>query len=702
MGVILNGKALSEEILAQVAVEVESLKKNGIAPKLCVILVGDNPASLSYVNMKHRACERTGIISQILKFGEEISQNALLCEIERLNNDKSVNGILVQLPLPKHISTDAVLEAICPTKDVDGFHPYNIGRLVAQSMQSNKNSSLGEGNSSLGMQFRTCGNFGDFADIKSSLNPQNSHKYKSHTANTRIVDLNKSDSSLRGDLHESPKQSTKNGESAESTNKTQQTIEGIAVEVAEFLPNFECETRLEVCERSKFGKSPQDAPKTKLQTSELQIYDLGMIPTPTAYFSLYMDNGVDSSIMITGSHNPPQYNGFKITILKKPFYGEDIRKLGEKITQNTGDSHTLNAKSAQSSAPNPQIQKLNALQKYVDFLTSHFKNLRNFPHKVAFDCGNGVGGIALKSVLDNLNIPHLPLFFEPNGDFPNHHPDPSEDKNLVFLRNAMKEHNIKIGIAFDGDADRIGLLTQNYHFKGDELAILFAKQIAKSGTKPVVIGEVKCSAVMYNEINKMGSAIMYKTGHSNLKVKLSEINAHLAAEMSGHIFFNDRYFGYDDAIYASFRVLELFLDSNIEGVENAIKSLPQMFSTSEEKIDSSENKKFEIIKKLAKKLNEIRQSQSAKNSGDSQNPPQNLMRNLAQDSQNPPQNFPKITDIIDIDGIRVVFENGWGLIRASNTTPVLVTRFEATNRASAELYKRQMLLLLSECEKDLR
>ncbi len=505
------------------------------------------------------------------------------------------------------------------------------------------------GNSSLGMQFRTCENFCGTTDHQSSFIHKNSHKYKSHTANTRIVDLNK-------------------GDSAESKN----------------------------------GKSMQDAPKRELKTSELQIYDLGMIPTPCAYYSLYMDNGVDSSIMITGSHNPPKYNGFKITILKKPFYGEDIRKLGERITQNMGDSNGESNESianyeCESTAQNPQIQKLDALQSYIDFLTSHFAKLKNFPHKVAFDCGNGVAGIALKSVLKNLNIPHLPLFFEPNGDFPNHHPDPSEDKNLIDLQNAMKENDIKIGIAFDGDADRIGLLTQNYHFKGDELAILFAKQIAKSGAKPVVIGEVKCSAIMYSEINKFGSAIMHKTGHSNLKVKLADTNAHLAAEMSGHIFFNDRYFGYDDAIYASLRALELFLDSSVESVEIFIKSLPQMFSTSEEKIDSSEDKKFEIIKKLAKKLNEIRSYQSAnQNKSDSQNTAQN-----PRDSQNAPQDFPKIVDIIDIDGIRVVFENGWGLIRASNTTPVLVTRFEGENRECAELYKKQMLSLLSECEGEL-
>ena len=452
--------------------------------------------------------------------------------------------------------------------------------------------------------------------------------------------------------------------------------------------------------------SPKQSTDSLKNNAPLQIYNLGMIPTPVAYFSLYAKSAeVDSSIMITGSHNPPEYNGFKITILKKPFYGDEIRALGERISQNLDSTikdstfcHTGRSEVSQRDfsldTQNDNVRKtqnLNALGEYIDFLTTHFAKLKNFPHKVAFDCGNGVAAIALKSVLDNLQIPYLPLFFEPNGNFPNHHPDPSEDKNLVFLQNAMKENDIKIGIAFDGDADRVGLLSEHYHFKGDELAILFARQIAKDGVKPIVIGEVKCSAIMYSEIGKFGSAIMHKTGHSNLKVKLSETNAHLAAEMSGHLFFNDRYFGYDDAIYASLRALELFLDSSVSEVESFIKSLPQMFSTNEEKINSSESAKFEIIKKLAKKLNEIRQSQSGQDSQD-----------FSKDLQDLPTDFPKIIDIIDIDGIRVVFENGWGLIRASNTTPVLVTRFETTTRECAELYKQKMLSLLTECEKDLQ
>ena len=191
MGVILNGKELSEKILSEVALEVESLKKRDIFPKLCVILVGDNPASVSYVNMKHRACERTGIKSQVLKFGDDISQSALLCEIERLNNDKSVSGILVQLPLPKHISTDAVLEAIEPKKDVDGFHPYNVGRLVAQSM-SNSSSAL---NSSLGAPCGDFGNLGRFADSKVQSHAPNSQKTPQLPPQILELDSNKNDSS---------------------------------------------------------------------------------------------------------------------------------------------------------------------------------------------------------------------------------------------------------------------------------------------------------------------------------------------------------------------------------------------------------------------------------------------------------------------------------------------------------------------------
>lgn len=397
--------------------------------------------------------------------------------------------------------------------------------------------------------------------------------------------------------------------------------------------------------------------KDGLMANGVKVYFIGLVPTPVAYFATY--NTIDTicsknSIMITGSHNPPQYNGFKITIDRKPFYGDDIRNLGKKLT-----SLTIPISSNSS-----DIISIDALSAYKNYLISHFHTLKNFPYKIVLDYGNGVGAVGMEDVLNALNIKHDCLFPEPDGNFPNHHPDPSEEKNLSDIKAHMSKNDIQIGLAFDGDADRIALLSTHHSYKGDELAILFAKQIAQDGTKPLIIGEVKCSQIMYDEINKIGSSVMYKTGHSNLKVKLKELNAHLAAEMSGHLFFNDRYFGYDDAIYAGLRALELFLYQSPQQIEATIATLPKAYSTPEEKIATTEEDKFFIIEKLHKLL------------------------------QNPPSDFPKILDIISIDGIRVIFEDGWGLVRASNTTPVLVTRFEAKNEENAQKYKKSLIDLI--------
>lgn len=398
-----------------------------------------------------------------------------------------------------------------------------------------------------------------------------------------------------------------------------------------------------------------------LEYAGIQVYDLGLIPTPVAYFATYQAvDGVEckNSVMITGSHNPPQYNGFKITLQNAPFYGQEIKKLGEELVTNFNpfiESHK-------------EAIKLDVLSLYIKFISQQFQHLQNFSYPIAVDCGNGVAGVAIQGILENLNIKHESLFFEPDGTFPNHHPDPSEEHNLQSLKNVMKEKNIPIGIAFDGDADRLALLSTNHSYKGDELAILFAREMTHRGIKPVVIGEVKCSQVMYDEINKIGKAVMYKTGHSNLKVKLKELNAHLAAEMSGHIFFKERYFGYDDAIYSSFRVLELLLYSTPQELESQIFALPKTFSTLEEKVQTTEDEKFLLIESLKVKLKSL------------------------------PDDFPKIKEIITIDGLRVVFEYGWGLIRASNTTPVLVTRFEADSKEHAMLYKQKLLELLESCK----
>ncbi|MCX2716250.1 phosphomannomutase/phosphoglucomutase [Helicobacter sp. MIT 21-1697] len=404
-------------------------------------------------------------------------------------------------------------------------------------------------------------------------------------------------------------------------------------------------------------------------SADIEVYELGLVPTPVAYFATF--NAIDSitcphSIMITGSHNPPQYNGFKITINQAPFYGEQIRALGAKLSTLLNQrNHNISPHIYQTQA----YKKINALGAYTNYLTESFTSLKNFPYPIAVDCGNGVGGVGIRKILENLNINYTPLFFEPDGTFPNHHPDPSEEKNLIALKEKMKSDSIPIGIAFDGDADRLALLTTHYNYKGDELAILFAQEMKRRFLSPIVIGEVKCSQVMYDEINKIGKAVMYKTGHSNLKVKLKELNAHLAAEMSGHLFFNDRYFGYDDAIYASLRVLELFLHFTPEELESTINALPHLYSTEEEKIPTTEEEKFTLIHALGEAL------------------------------KNPPADFPYIKDIINIDGLRVIFENGWGLIRASNTTPVLVTRFEATSKEECESYKTHLLALLRNCQK---
>ncbi|WP_180675641.1 phosphomannomutase/phosphoglucomutase [Helicobacter sp. 11S03491-1] len=396
-----------------------------------------------------------------------------------------------------------------------------------------------------------------------------------------------------------------------------------------------------------------------LTSKGIKVYCIGLIPTPVAYFATCnVIDGISTtnSIMITGSHNPPQYNGFKITLKAKPFYGQDIKELGNQLCA-TAISYISNFS---------KTQKIDALSSYQEYLIKHFEKLRNFPYKIVLDYGNGVGSIGMDRILDVLHIQYDSLFATPDGNFPNHHPDPSEEKNLLAIKDYMTKHQIPIGLAFDGDADRIALLSLHHSYKGDELAILFAQEMANKGMKPLVIGEVKCSQIMYDEINKIGKSVMYKTGHSNLKIKLKELNAHLAAEMSGHLFFNDRYFGYDDAIYGALRALELFLTHTPKELENNIKNLPHSYSTPEEKISATEETKFLIIDELYKIL------------------------------QNPPSDFPKILDIITIDGVRVVFENGWGLVRASNTTPVLVTRFEAKNKVNADFYKQKLLALIEE------
>ena len=383
----------------------------------------------------------------------------------------------------------------------------------------------------------------------------------------------------------------------------------------------------------------------------IKVLDMGLVATPINYFSNYIDNDgkkVNASIMITGSHNPPEYNGFKITMNKTPYFAEDIYSLGEKVLQ-----------SDIKIEDNTKTIFIDTKKEYVDYMIKEFSHLNLKDKSFVFDCGNGAAGSVLRNILEGLNIKSQIMYETPDGTFPNHHPDPSEAKNLIDIKKELNTKKYDLGFAYDGDADRIAVLSDKYNFKGDVLALFFSRFI----NNPIVIGEVKCSQIMYDIINTYGTAIMYKTGHSNLKVKIKETNASFAAEVSGHIFFNDRYFGYDDALYSTLRALELV--SNGFDYDTEYEKLPKLFSTDEINIKTTEEKKFRIIEDLKIKL------------------------------ENPPKDFPKIKEIITLDGVRVVFENGWGLVRASNTTPKLVTRFEAIDENEALFYQKKLLELMN-------
>lgn len=401
-----------------------------------------------------------------------------------------------------------------------------------------------------------------------------------------------------------------------------------------------------------------------LNAANLSVFDISMLPTPVGYFSVFTGK-FDANVMITGSHNPKNYNGFKITIGKESFFGEEITKLGKAVNEILQSGEVVK--------DDFRAQKVDVLSEYVEFYRQNFSHLKGLKTRLVFDCGNGVAGISLVPILKAIGVAAEVIFAEPDGNFPNHHPDPSEEKNLTDLKAALKGE-FEVGIGFDGDADRVAVLTKKRVIKGDELAYLYALKMKN----PRVLGEVKCSQNMYDEINKIGEAFMGKTGHSNIKKAMSELNIDMAAEVSGHIFFKERFFGFDDGVYAAIRVLEL-LQSGID-LDAELDKLPPLVSTDELKIVTTDEKKFEIIAEFKRQILQNRAIFAQASEG-------GLVG--------------EILEVIDIDGVRLRFKEGWALLRASNTSPVLVTRFEGKRAEFVAVLQERVTSLVKQIQAQL-
>src|SRR5580698_1718423 len=369
------------------------------------------------------------------------------------------------------------------------------------------------------------------------------------------------------------------------------------------------------------------------------VTDIGVVPTPLTYFSA-VHLKADGAIMITGSHNPAEFNGFKTVCGSGTLHGETIQQVRQLIE--TGDFAT--------GAGTHQTADIS--DAYLDAVAPQFQFPRRI--KVVADAGNGTAGPLLHRLLERLNCDATELFFEMDGRFPNHHPDPTVPANLKHLQDAVKAQKADLGIAFDGDSDRIGAVDENGEvIYGDMLLLIFGREILTRKPGATFIGEVKCSQVLYAELKKLGgNPIMYKTGHSLIKAKMKEEHAELAGEMSGHMFFADRYFGYDDALYAACRLMEIVAASG-KPLSAQLAGFPKMVSTPELRIDCPDETKFEVVARVAAQLK-------------------------------------KTHNVIDVDGVRVVCEHGWGLLRASNTQPVLVMRFEASDAGLLAAYQGEI------------
>ncbi len=376
-----------------------------------------------------------------------------------------------------------------------------------------------------------------------------------------------------------------------------------------------------------------------LLQSGIDVIDIGMVPSPVMYFATHTLTSRSGAI-ITGSHNPADYNGIKMLIAGKTLAEDDIQKIKELIKQQ--HFHQGQGK----------YQQQTITEKYITRITQEIQLKK--PLKIVIDCGNGVAGVIAPQLFSDLGCEVILLYCDVDGHFPNHHPDPSVKENLQDLITAVAREKADIGLAFDGDADRLGVITnRGAIICPDRQLMLFAQSILMQHQQGTIIFDVKCSSHLQKIIEQAGGvAIMAKTGHSLIKAKLIEEKALLAGEMSGHIFFNDRWYGFDDALYSAARLLEILAAQSLDS-DNLFKQLPDSITTPELKLNVSEDYKFQLMEKIIKQTN----FQDAK--------------------------------IITIDGLRVEYPYGWGLVRPSNTTPCLVLRFEAESEETLTLIQEK-------------
>jgi phosphomannomutase/phosphoglucomutase len=389
------------------------------------------------------------------------------------------------------------------------------------------------------------------------------------------------------------------------------------------------------------SKRIRDAVIQGLLETGRHVIKIEVGPTPLLYFAVHHLNA-DGGVMVTGSHNPPQDNGMKILLRKDSFFGDDLRQLGQRVANG---QHKLSAGGS--------VEERVVSNAYISFMKGNVRFAQK-DLKVVLDAGNGAGGPLALATLRALGMDPVALHCEMDGTFPNHHPDPTVEENVQDLIEAVGRTHARVGIAFDGDADRIGCVDANGTIVwGDKLLIAFSRAILRRRPGAAILGEVKCSQTLYDDISAHGGrAILWKTGHSLIKTKMKQEHALLAGEMSGHMFFADRYYGYDDALYAAFRLIELIGETGL-GLEDLLADVPPTFATPELRVACPDGVKFAVVEQVL-------------------------------------QHFSQTHAVVSVDGARISFDDGWGLVRASNTQPVLVLRFEASSAERRDAIRHEV------------